>query len=39
MGRHFRWYGNSGIGSPGKAEGSHLSLVQRRKEKLGGISR
>ena len=39
MGRHFGWYGSSGIGSLGKAKGSHPSLVQRRKEKLGGTSR
>ena len=39
MGRCFGWYGSSGIDSPSKVEGSHPFWVQRRKGKLGGISR
>ena len=39
MGRHFRRYGSLGTDNLGKAEGSRPSLVQRRKGKLGGISR
>ena len=39
MGRHFGWYGGLDIDSLGKVEGSHPSLVQRRKGKLGGILR
>ena len=39
MGRHFGWYGSLGIDNLVKVEGSHPSLVQRRKGKLGGISR
>ena len=37
MGRHFGWYGSLDIDSLGKVEGSHPSLVQRRKGKLGGF--
>ena len=39
MGRCFGWCGSLGIDSPGKIEGSHLFWIQRRKGKLGGISR
>ena len=39
MDRHFKWYGSSSISNLGKVEGFHPSLAQRRKGKLGGISR
>ena len=39
MDRHFGQYGSLGIGSPGKGEGFHPSLVQKRRAKLGGILR
>ena len=39
MDRHFGWYGSSGISSPDKGGEFHLFLVQRRKGRLGGISR
>ena len=35
----FRQYGSSGSDSPSMDIGSHLSLVQRRRERLGGILR
>ena len=39
MDRHFGLYGSSGIGSPDKGEGFRPSLVQKRREKLGEISK
>ena len=39
MDRHFRLCGSSGSGNPGIGEEFHPSLVQRRRGRLGGISR
>ena len=37
MGRHFGLCGSSGSDNPGMDIGFHPSLVQRRRERFGGI--